>query len=653
MNQSVAQVAPRGERIPPRDPRVRETPELAARRDPVAETALRAIHLRGDAWMARFIVFHLVVAVALAPFHGTWSAAAVLGGGAAVAFLCCRLLWPARLVTRIVAGIALQAFVVLHIHQMAGLAEMHFFFFTAVTAMIIYQDWRAPWPGVLAIIAQHTIFHHLHNQGIHPGGLTFFEPEAVGGLRMSFHYGIAIAQVAIASYWAHVLHQQTLREATQKSASTRANALLQEQQVELATANEYLSEQALRLEKTNAELRESEIRFRSTFDQAAVGVAHVGLNGEWLRVNDRLCEITGYSRDELLGLTFQAITHAEDLESDLDRLRRLLDGEIQSYSMEKRYIRKDAAPVWINLTVSLMRDGDGEPAYFVSIIEDIDARRQAEAERDRLYRLEAESRQVAEAANQAKSQFLATMSHELRTPLNAISGYVELLEMGIHGPVNEQQTRSLGRVRSAGQYLLSLINDILNFARIESGRIDIFPVPVSVARLLSDVEPLIAPQMARKGLEMVLQLPGPEIAVHVDPEKAQQILLNLLGNAIKFTPAGGMVRLDARPVGDSVRIRVADNGCGIAEDRLEHIFEPFVQVDRHLTPESQQGIGLGLSISRELARAMGGDLSVESVPGEGSVFSVSFPLGPARRADPLADGQGFIEIPVIARDRQV
>jgi len=589
------------------------------------DAVFRSVYRRGDDWMARFMAFHLLIAAALAPVHQTHAAAALIGGGAASAFFLARWLWPGRLLTRVVAGISLQAFVALHIYQMAGLAEMHFFFFTAVTAMIIYQDWRAPWPGVLAIIAQHTLFHFLHNQGIHPGGQPFFEPETISAPRMGFHYGIALAQVAIASYWAHVLRQQALRDASHQAALQHANSLYHEQQADLKVANEHLADHAARLETLNDELRESEVRFRSTFDQAAVGVAHVGLDGDWLRVNDRLCEIVGYSRDELLRRTFQEITHPDDLSADLERVQQVVAREISSYSMEKRYIRGDRSTLWVNITVSLVSEAAGGAGYFVAIIEEIDARKRAEAERDLLFRQEAEARQMAETANQAKSQFMATMSHELRTPLNAITGYTELLEMGIHGPVTERQARSLERIRSAGQYLLSLINDVLNFARIEAGRVEINTAVVSVGRLLADVEPLVAPQMARTGIDLTVHRPSPDVAVCVDPEKAQQVLLNLLTNAGKFTASGGHVRIDCQTVDGVVRIRVIDSGRGIAGDRLESIFEPFVQVDRHLMAESQQGVGLGLAISRELARAMGGELGAESILGKGSVFTLFLP----------------------------
>jgi signal transduction histidine kinase len=245
-----------------------------------------------------------------------------------------------------------------------------------------------------------------------------------------------------------------------------------------------------------------------------------------------------------------------------------------------------------------------------------------------------EARQAAEEANRAKTQFLATMSHELRTPLNAIGGYVDLLTMELRGPVTEAQRDDLGRIRRSGQHLLGLINDILNFAKLEAGQVEFRPVAFSAAAMLREVEPLILPQLAARGLDYTARADDDRLLVHADPEKVRQILLNLLGNALKFTDAGGEVSLDCRAGeargDDGVPRRMAcyavrDTGRGIPPDRHERIFEPFVQVDRHLTAASQQGVGLGLAISRDLARAMGGDLTVESAPGEGSTFRLVLP----------------------------
>jgi signal transduction histidine kinase len=250
------------------------------------------------------------------------------------------------------------------------------------------------------------------------------------------------------------------------------------------------------------------------------------------------------------------------------------------------------------------------------------------AEHARL-RSEAEAaRDAAEAANRAKSQFLAAMSHELRTPLNAISGYTELLQMGVHGPLNAKQLDDLDRIQRSQQHLLSLINDVLNFAKIEAGKVQFHPRPVHVGSLLTNVEMLIAPQLQTRGLRFQRTSATPDLEIFCDPEKTEQILLNLLSNAVKFTPEGGSIELATDVDSRRAQIIVRDTGAGIPDDKLDVIFEPFVQVERNLT-RSIEGAGLGLAISRDLARAMDGDLTVESRLGEGSTFRLSLPIAHA------------------------
>jgi signal transduction histidine kinase len=237
-----------------------------------------------------------------------------------------------------------------------------------------------------------------------------------------------------------------------------------------------------------------------------------------------------------------------------------------------------------------------------------------------------QARREADRANAAKSDFLARMSHELRTPLNAIGGYVQLIELGVHGPVTDAQRESLSRVVRSQRHLLRLINEVLNLARVEAGHVEYRIERVPIAQLVEAVVPMVEPQMAARDLRSEISIDD-DIAANADREKAEQILLNLLSNAVKFTPAAGRVAVEALVDASDpshVAIRVRDTGIGISAEKLASVFDPFVQVKTD-QGSGDQGTGLGLTISRDLARGMGGDLTAESEPNVGSTFTLTLP----------------------------
>ena len=275
-----------------------------------------------------------------------------------------------------------------------------------------------------------------------------------------------------------------------------------------------------------------------------------------------------------------------------------------------------AEDVYVNFVYQPLKRAQGE--VFGIMVHAVDVTDNVKA-REEIARARAE----ADNANRAKAEFLAAMSHDLRTPLNAIGGYADLVKDGLYGPVTEEQVKAMQRIRRAEDHLLALINDILSYAKIEAGRLSIELTDVPVNQMLAELRMLVAPQVSAKGLKYEFR-PGPaELRVRADRERATQIVLNLLTNALKFT-TDGTITVDVEATKGDVLIRVHDTGIGIPPDRLLSIFDPFVQVGRFGEP-NRAGVGLGLAISRELARAMSGDITVVSELGRGSTFTVRLP----------------------------
>ena len=364
---------------------------------------------------------------------------------------------------------------------------------------------------------------------------------------------------------------------------------------------------------------------------------------------------TGLTAREMIGRSMARLYTPQDLASNLpsrELEQAMTAGRFESTGWR---VRRDHSHFWASVVITALRNSQDVLEGFGIVIQDLTAQRELEREqyehalqlaaRDAA-RLEAEERardladlvdqisaQAAElerrrieadSANRAKTDFLATMSHELLTPLNAIGGYASLLAMGLRGPLTTEQHADVDRIRASQLRLLGLINDLLNFTRIESGHVAFSVDDVVLSDVVRDIAETMAPQVtARRLIEEHVGCSDAVVA-RADRSKVEQILLNLLSNAVKYTPAGGHLTWSCSANDERVRLTIRDTGQGIPADRLDDIFEPFVQVGRGFARPGE-GAGLGLAISRDLARAMGGDLTVESVPNEGSAFTLDLP----------------------------
>jgi PAS domain S-box-containing protein len=352
---------------------------------------------------------------------------------------------------------------------------------------------------------------------------------------------------------------------------------------------------------------------RELLDSSPVAVAIIGAGGRFLFANAQ--------HDRLYGASFDdSPRDVRDVYVDPGQRDRLMaeyrsKGELRNAEVHLK--RPDGSTFWALLSWEKM-EYDGEPAL-VSWIYDITDRKAAEAA------LEA-AREAAERANQTKSEFLANMSHELRTPLNAIIGYAQILQEDAEDEGQDAMLADLRKIEGAGKHLLGLINDILDLSKIEAGRMETYIEPVSIPRLVDELQSLATPLATSNGNTLELTVDPSLDLLHTDFTKVKQSLLNLLSNACKFTKQG-VVRLAVAPVADGVSFTVRDSGIGMNDEQLSRLFQPFSQADSSTTREFG-GTGLGLAITRRLCRMLGGDVSVVSAPGEGSIFTITLPLEP-------------------------
>ena len=411
-------------------------------------------------------------------------------------------------------------------------------------------------------------------------------------------------------------------------------------------------------------------------DDAIIGKTLDSVIRSW---NAGARRVFGYEAEEIVGKTVYTLIPPELYSEEPEIIARLLKGERVDHYETVR-LRKDGTRIDVSLSVSPIRDASGKIVGASKLARDVtESKRLQRAERELLQqtqeltvkleqqveeaqslqeeleqannelmeslddaqaaraqaemaRIDADAaRRSAEEANAAKGQFLATMSHELRTPLNAIVGYIDLIELGVHGPVNAEQREDLERIRRSEKTLRRLIEAVLNFAKLESGKIEYRYDAVQLDQFLSTMESFIAPRLVQKNLGYRFNGDAASVTVLIDRDRVEQIMLNLLSNAVKFTERG-RIEVSCAIDASTFRIEVKDSGTGIDASMLEAIFEPFTQVERSLTRPAE-GTGLGLSISRQLARGMGGDVFVESVVGGGSTFTLVLPREPSTDRD--------------------
>ncbi|UKP00526.1 ATP-binding protein [Nostoc sp. UHCC 0870] len=374
---------------------------------------------------------------------------------------------------------------------------------------------------------------------------------------------------------------------------------------------------------TQEALKKSEAQFRAIFERSSVGIGLIDIKAKIVDVNAALCQMLGYSREELFGKCFT--DYIFQTKEDLDNYKQLfveICTDIQEFDgakhveIERGFLHKNGNLVWTKLSISVMPGFDGEPELLLVIVKDITECKQTELQ------LRA-SQAAAESGSRAKREFLSTMSHELRTPLNAIMGLSQLLQQEIAGSLNDKQKEYITCIYGSGEHLLSLINDILDLSKVEVGKEEIFLMPVVVSDLCNYVLSSVRDLAIEKKLTLTSEIDTSADICIADERRIKQMLLNLLTNAIKFTPTGE-VSLTVKKVPKGITFTVSDTGIGIEANQFKFLFEPFKQLDSKLNRQ-YEGTGLGLALTKKLARLHGGDVTVTSTLGVGSQFTLFLP----------------------------
>jgi len=556
----------------------------AERADELFQEHRQEIFRNTDKLFARLLLFQwlagILIAFSISP--RTWAGqsnqihihvwAAIFLGGAISAFpIWMTRAWPGAVVTRYTIAVAQMLMSALLIGLTGGRIETHFHVFGSLVILSFYRDWRVLIPATIVIGLDHFI------RGI-------YWPYSVYG-------------VLSASPWRSLEH---------------AGWVVFEDAFLLISCLRSVREMRSIANRTAA-LELSERSFRQIFEEAPIGMAVVGLDQRFQQVNARLCQMVGYSDQELTHRTKEDITFPEDVEEWRQLAKALLNGTTR-YTSEKRFVHRSNEVLWVSRTACAIRDKEGKPRHYLLMMEDITQRKEAAAALQ-------QAKEEAERANKAKSDFLSRMSHELRTPLNAILGFSQLLDRQSAASIQRER---VGYIFRAGQHLLELINEVLDIARIEAGRIPLSLEPVRVSDALDEVVELLQPLAAERKIQIEkADSDDSDPSILADRQRLMQVLLNLLANAVKYNREAGRVVLAMEARSNArIRISITDEGPGIPAEKHSRLFAPFDRLGAERT--SMQGTGLGLALSKRLTEAMGGTIG-ESQPARGASFWIEFP----------------------------
>ena len=585
------------------------------------------IYARGDRLMLWFLVSHMVLALGLAVYHRTWLVTIAVGGTAVVAFSLSAWFLPRTFFTRTLAGVAQQAFVGLHIYQLYGQSEQHFWYFTAFTMMIVYQDWLCMWPGALLIILQHSSFAYLHNVGI---PVHFFPEPYVGFTKLFYHFGIAIVQVALCGYWAHLLRVQTLGDAWQKLQLNADQGLLKTQLAKLQS-----SEDALKA--SSEALARSSRQQRAILDNSPDAMWVKDLEGRYVAVNNAFARLSGRTMAEVEGKTVAYIVGTQDAVNVRAEEQQVISSK-RALTVERELVVNGTVLI-VESTVAPVLDLKGDVTGTAGIARDVSERRREEQERVR------SDEQLQHAQKLESLGLLAGgIAHDFNNLLVAILANAELAQNEL--PPGSPAIQSFEQIEQAAQRAAELTRQMLAYAG--KGKFDVQQLDMSaVVHDMADLLKTVVSKKATLRMELDDALP----AVEADATQLRQVLMNLITNASDALGEGeGVITLrtlhvtltaptarltmgqeSLRP-GRYIVVEVSDTGAGINPEHLERIFDPFFST-------KFVGRGLGLAAVLGILRAHYGAITIESELGLGSTFRVFLPAleGVRAQAVPVAE----------------